>query len=303
MKILNRIKRKAIKGFNNAYLLDKIVEQKIAYHAKAERLGHSALYSIEKGVDRFDDRSDNIIVSLTTYSKRIHDVYLVIESLLNQTLKPNKLILWLAENEFNERTIPLILKRQQARGLEICYCKDLKSYKKLIPTLAKYPDHIIITADDDVIYPFNMIENLYKDYLQDTQCIYYGRGHKITWNKNGSLQPYCNWILEYDGEEKSLIHFPTGCAGILYPPRCFHEDVLREDLFMKLAPAADDVWFKAMTVLNGFPCKKSLYNDNCMDIEKNQNIALSHNNVGNNLNDVYIKQVFDYYNLWEKLKH
>jgi hypothetical protein len=303
MKILNRIKRKAIKGFNNAYLLDKIVEQKTAYHVRAEKLADNALYSAEKGVGNFDDKNGNIIVSLTTHSKRIHDVYLVIESLLNQTLKPNKIILWLAEDEFNEHTIPLILKRQQARGLEICFCKDLKSYKKLIPTLEKYPDSIVITVDDDVIYPFAMIENLYKDYLQDAQCIYYGRGHKMTWNGKGCLQPYRNWIFEYDGEEKSLINFPTGHGGVLYPPRCFHENILREDLFMKLAPTADDVWFKAMTALKGFPCKKSFCNGSCTDIEKNQDIALFHNNLNNNLNDVCIKQVFDYYDLWGKLKN
>ncbi|MDR1348561.1 MAG: hypothetical protein LBJ63_09090 [Prevotellaceae bacterium] len=302
MKIINRIKHKAIKGFNNAYLMDKIIEQKINYKIREEMLRNSALYSNEKGIEQFDEQNENIIISLTTYSKRIYDVYLVIESLLQQTHKPNKIILWLNENEFNEHTLPLVLKRQQTRGLAISYCKDLKSYKKLIPALAKYSNHIIITIDDDVIYPFDMIENMYKEYLKDSQCIYYGRGHKMTWNKKGYLNHYQDWILEYSGEEKSHIHFPTGCSGILYPPHCFHEDISREDLFMKLAPNADDVWFKAMSLLKGFPCKKSLFSDNCIDIEKNQDIALYNNNVKNNMNDIYIKQVFDYYNLWVNLK-
>jgi hypothetical protein len=303
MRMINRIIHKAVKGFNNTCLMDKIVEQKINYHIKEESLRNSALHSTEKGVERFNNQNENIIVSLTTYNKRIYDVYLVIETLLNQTYKPNKIILWLAEDEFNEHTIPLLLKRQQTRGLEIGYCKDLKSYKKLIPTLEKYPDHIIVTADDDVLYPFDLIENLYKEYVKNKRCIYYGRGHKMKWDKKGRLCRYQDWILEYKGEEKSQIHFPTGCAGILYPPQCFHEDILREDLFLKLAPTADDVWFKAMSLLKGFACKRVSFGNKYIDIEEYQDIALYHNNIGNKMNDIQIKQVFDYYNLWEKLRN
>jgi hypothetical protein len=281
--------------------MDKIVEQKVNCRIKEEILRGSAMHSSDKGVAPFDEQNENIIVSLTTYSKRIYDVYVVIESLLNQTLKPNKIILWLDEDEFNEHTIPSLLNRQQTRGLEIGYCKDLKSYKKLIPTLEKYPKHIIITADDDIIYPFDLIENLFKEYVKDKQCIHYNRGHKMTRDKKGRLRCYQDWIWEYQGIEKSLFHFPTGGAGALYPPHCFHEDILREDLFLKLAPAADDVWFKAMTLLKGFACKKGLFEDRCIYMEINQDIALSRNNVSNNMNDIQIKQVFDYYNLWEKL--
>ncbi|MDR1583600.1 MAG: hypothetical protein LBS55_10170 [Prevotellaceae bacterium] len=123
----------------------------------------------------------------------------------------------------------------------------------------------------------------------------------MTWDNKDRLNPYRNWIGEYQGEEKSQIHFPTGCGDVLYPPHCFHEDILREDLFMKLAPTNDDVWFKVITLLKDFPCKKVSSGEGYIDMEKNRDIALYHHNVGKNMNDVYIKQVFDYYNLWEKL--
>lgn len=38
------------------------------------------------------------------------------------------------------------------KELTIDWYHDIKSYKKLIPTLQKYPDSIIVTADDDIIY-------------------------------------------------------------------------------------------------------------------------------------------------------
>jgi hypothetical protein len=114
-----------------------------------------------------------VIISLTTYSKRIYDVYLAIETLMHQTMKPNKIILWLAEDEFTLDNIPQTLKNLQKRGLTIEFCKDLKSYKKLVPALKKYPEDIIITVDDDALYQHDLVENLvnaYKDNPNLRNC-------------------------------------------------------------------------------------------------------------------------------------
>lgn len=277
--------------------LSNIVEQK----TNMSLFLHSALHSNEAGVNEFNATGKNIIVSLTTHDKRIFDVWLTIESLLNQTLKPNKLILWLAEDEFDESTIPIMLKRQQERGLEIGFCKDLKAYTKLIPTLKKYPDQIIITVDDDIIYPFDLIENLYKEYERDNNAVLCCRAHKMTFDKNNILLPYNKWSFEYQKQEPSLLLFPTGVGGVLYPPHCFHEDITREDLFMKLSPYADDVWFKAMTLLMEIPCKK-IRCRKYVDTGENQDIALFVHNVVHGKNDIQIKQTFNYYDLWDKLK-
>lgn len=63
---------------------------------------------------------ESLIVSLTTYSKRIHEVYLVIESIMQQTILPNKIILWLDETEFNYETIPSILKKANQKRFDNC---------------------------------------------------------------------------------------------------------------------------------------------------------------------------------------
>ena len=36
----------------------------------------------------------------------------------------------------------------------------------------------------------------------------------------------------------------------MYPPDSLYKDVLNENLFMQLAPKADDIWFWAMALLN-----------------------------------------------------
>ena len=53
-------------------------------------------------------RNEKLIVSLTTYPQRIVDIDVVIFSLINQSIKPDKIILWLTYEEFPnlERDIP-----------------------------------------------------------------------------------------------------------------------------------------------------------------------------------------------------
>jgi hypothetical protein len=257
------------------------------------QLTQHALHSTEKGITGDTD----LIISLTTYGKRIHEVYLPIESLLQQTLKPGKIILWLSKDEFNENNIPLILKKQRERGLEIAYCEDLRSYKKLIPTLQVYPNATIITVDDDVIYPFDLLENLMRGHKENPNTVICYRCHKFTYNNSGKLKPYCKWLTDYKGEELCFDTLPTGVGGILYPPNCFHKDVLQKDLFTKLAPTADDVWFKAMTLLNGIPCKKTSFVTKIITLQNNQDTALERINVAGKRNNIQIKQVFDYYKI------
>ncbi|MGL5357387.1 MAG: hypothetical protein ACRDAQ_12760, partial [Cetobacterium sp.] len=176
----------------------------------------------------------------------------------------------------------------------------------LIPTLVKYPNDIVITVDDDVLYPYDLVENMYREYLKDKNCVYFYRGHKMTFDKNNDIQKYDNWLGDYQGEEKTLLTLPTGIGGVLYPPKCFDEDIVNETLFMKLAPKADDIWFKAMTLKKNIECKKIKLNKAFgkifIGLEDGQDIALCKTNVGENQNDIQLKAVFDYYNLWEKLK-
>lgn len=112
-----------------------------------------------------------IIISLTSYPKRIGDVWITIETLLRQTVKPDMIILWLADTQFNGiESLPKKLIDLQKSGLTIRFCKDLKSHKKYFYTMQEYPEDLIILVDDDMFYPYDMIEKLLKlhyEYPQD----------------------------------------------------------------------------------------------------------------------------------------
>jgi hypothetical protein len=297
--MINKFKKR-LNTINLAILRSIQTDDIVHYQLVKSSLLYNILHSKEPGISEYEPGARNIIVSLTTHKKRIFDVPYVIESLLEQTLKPNKIILWLTEGEYNN--IPLMLKHQQERGADIRYCANFRSYKKLIPTLKEYPDDIIITVDDDIIYPNDMVENLYRAYQETPNAVCCYRLHKMTFDRKGNLNPYDKWEICYNGEELSNITLPTGIGSVLYPPHCFHQDVLRDDLFTKLAPTADDVWFKAMTLLHGTQCRRVPFENKILPIPDHQDIALFFENGLDQKNDIQIKQTFNYYNLWDQLK-
>jgi len=241
-----------------------------------------------------------LIVSLTSYGNKLPILYLTIESLLQQTVKPNKIILWLDETKYNTyESIPVALHEQEKRGLEIRLCEDVRSYTKLVPALINYPDAVIISADDDIIYPIDFVERLYRAYQIDSSKIYFYRGHYVLFNQDGSSRPYLDWVAK-GAKGCDIYNFPTGVTGIIYPPHCYHEDMTNKELFLKLCPHADDVWFKTMTYLKGTLCEQinTLHFDSLfIPLDTDESSSLQSINVVGGGNDRQIKAVFDYYNI------
>lgn len=275
----------------------KILSGKALYHINASRLDyyeHCAFNKRNLGTDN-TTREKSITISLTTYGSRINYVHLTIESLLQQTTRPNNIILWLDENEFSESNIPTFLMYQRERGLTIRYYTNIKSYKKIIPTLLYYPNDIIITVDDDIIFPHTHIECLYQAYLSEPHLIHCYRGHKIKLTRLGSIRPYSKWEYESKDQTPSTKIFPTNGAGTLFTSDMLHNDVTNKELFMNLCPTGDDIWLKAMSLKLDIKCKLI-----------GHRTALSHYihipatdgslfDVNKFKNDEQIKKVFDFY--------
>lgn len=280
--------------------------KKIPYEVRRNQLIEHIMHCSEKGICNEKYTDHEIIVSLTTYGKRIYDVAFTIESIMQQSMKANRIILWL-DYSFENRKLPEYLSRQQKRGLEICYCKDIRSYTKLVPALNRYPEAAIITVDDDALYEGDLIENLIIPYLANQQYIYCHRYHKITLDSNGKMLPYKQWKWCCTDDEPSFLNFLTGVGGVLYPPHCLDEEVKNEDVFMDICKFADDVWFNAMAIKKGTLVKR-VYSrsEHCEDYLINadvQNVGLFNKNViGDSLNDKQIEAVFTKYKLYDKLR-
>lgn len=202
------------------------------------------------GVSRAARRRPKVIVSLTSFPARIPTLHVCVDSLLSQSLKPDKVLLWLAEEEFpgRERDLPSELLALKKRGLTIRWCENLRSYKKLIPALKEYPRDIIVTADDDNRYAPQWLERLYVSYRADPTCVHC---HRVTrfYPCEGHFEIVPGGASYYG--TPSLLNKQVGLGGVLYPPDVLHPDVMRRDLFEALAPTSDDIWFWLTGVLRG----------------------------------------------------
>lgn len=276
------------------------------FAVKKMLLEHSILNGEKSGIsDEIYVPGQRIIVSLTTYSKRIYDVALTIESLMNQTMLANDIVLWL-DHSFQDKGLPTSLQLQQKRGLKIKFCEDLRSYKKLIPALKEYPNDAIITVDDDLIYEYDLLENLIRAYQKDQRYIYAHRQHLMRLKDDYTLMPYHTWPQSKYIPEPNRLAFPTGCGGVLYPPKAFDDDVLDQATFMDICSTADDVWFKAMALKNGTLSCGVFSHNYGGDFIVNpavQDIGLFNvNTVGQHANDTQLDAVFKKYNLFKKLE-
>ncbi len=297
------MKQKLIKRFYDCCNISaNVTANLIQKHQLKMQLQQQALHYKERGVTETEYvKGQQLVISLTTYGKRLYDVYLTIESIMQQTLKPNKIVLWLGD-DLEKEELPIVLKQQMSRGLEVRYCKDLKSYKKLIPSLQSFPDDIIVTIDDDIFYTYDMLENLFRSYQKLPDQIHANRVHRMLFDSEGKLKRYNDWIYESKQADLSMLNFPTGCAGTLYPPHILSEEVLNEAAFMQLAPRADDVWFKAMAMLNKVKCQKVQTHDPYLFFNDDvQDVALSIGNVDQGGNDGQIQAVFEKYDIYKYL--
>ncbi|MCF0124661.1 MAG: glycosyltransferase family 2 protein [Clostridia bacterium] len=219
-------------------------------------------------------------------------------SLISQTITPEKIIVWLYYGE----TVPLELESFQQFGVYFEYCDDIKSYKKLVPAILKYPGKYIVTADDDIFYKKNWLEELWKCHLKFPADKITHIAHRLKFDEKGNLLNYRDWGKAVSDPSGNL--FPTGVGGTLYPPPPVFPDLCKSELFMNLCPKADDVWFffmgflaKQIVRLVPNPQNKLKYVDIYKEYGLNGKYSLQSENVGENLNDQQIRNVMNHYGI------
>lgn len=178
------------------------------------------------------DKEEKIIVSLTSWIRRIDNVPIVIESILKNTILPDKIVLNLSLEEFPNRELDLPLAVQEIinnHTIEVIWnLGNTKAFKKIIPTMDKYPNDAIISIDDDYIYPKDFIETFVKKHKQFPHSPLSGNNYLMS-----NVQGHC------------------GCASLV--KREYYGsflDVLLTDEIINIG--MDDIFFPFCAALNGY---------------------------------------------------
>lgn len=271
------------------------------YSEQAHQLTYLALHSQENGVIESSMEGTELIVSLTTHGRRLYEVYLAIESIMQGSIKPNRIILWLPKDMQGE-PLPLTLLNQIKRGLVVKYAVDLGPYTKLVPALIEYSNSILVTIDDDILYPYDTLELLFSAYQKHPQCICANRIMDIKLDYQGNPTSLPSWKELEDKDRISKYNFFEGVGGVLYPPQCFDSEVLNQSVFAAICPTADDVWFNCMALLSKTSVVPADHHYSRFPLLINESIQDSalwrvNNHAKNTPNDLQLRAVMNQYNL------
>lgn len=141
--------------------------------------------------------NEKIIISLTTWSERICNIPTILDRIYKQTVLPDKVVL----NLSYEEVIPIdIQKYIESHNIEVYRTEDTKVYKKFLHTLKRYPNDCVINIDDDLLYPLDMIEDLWESHKLHPNNPICGN-HKFLYDHfchcgEASLTKYC-FFKEY----------------------------------------------------------------------------------------------------------
>lgn len=211
-----------------------------------------------------------IIVSMTTTSARIAGLDANLRRILTGNRPPDRLVLNLGLGPSQLgcqgiKEIPQELRdlAEAHKQLEFRHTKNLGPGTKLLPTLREQwdnEDQIIVTADDDVLYPPYWLNRLlhYARQFPDALLCYTARAIRPT-------KPYEDWPLIRRNRTQRVTrphwnYLPRGHDGVLYRPRFFQKRVFDITQMLRRCPSNDDIWFTARrrvkTPVRVVPCLK-----------------------------------------------
>lgn len=198
-----------------------------------------------------------VVVSMTSFPAAIPYAEKAVRSILHGSQLPDKLILYVTLSQFAEGDMPqsLLTLADENPVFEIRnYDRDIRSYRKLIPALIDFPDAIIVTVDDDVVYHPNMLRDLLELHTQIPDAVLAHRAKRIVLGEKYRKWKKYRWYhFLFKRIHRSFLTLQTGVGGVLYPPHSLKAEMMDVELFTKLAPSTDDIWFWAAGVANGYP--------------------------------------------------
>lgn len=191
------------------------------------------------------------VVSLTSYGHRLSTVFATIESIAAGSVRPRRLILWVAHEDL-AAGMTSVLCELQRRGLEIRVCEDLGAHKKYYPYAISLAVHELplVTADDDVLYPLRWLETLLDRHVAFPENTIGYRGEIMRFLDDGSIAPYSTWQLSATAAPDIRLVL-NGVGGVLYPPAVLEEARAYGTQFLTECPRGDDLWLHRSTLRSG----------------------------------------------------
>lgn len=208
---------------------------------------------------RFALRNEYIVVSLTTTPYRVYPMRQVIEFVLAEKV-PLKAIYVNLPYVFKRNNMPYPVPQYLTDNprLTILRPKDYGPGTKLLGALeqAKLPANaIIITVDDDITYPKNILLHLAYKAKQNPDHAIGLSGMRPHYNRKGQIitDSLRGIGLKAIKENNALVPILEGFAGIAYRPRFFDKSVFEIENAPRECRNSDDIFFSFYLAKNNVP--------------------------------------------------
>lgn len=278
------------------------LSERIACRASLDNLDIRPLYVGEHNPTNYSFSGESMngrlpspIVSFTAISTRLDRVIKTVSTLTRQSLKPQSINLYVSTDSYlidegvdagDNR-----LKKIYELGVNIYLVKNIGPYRKQYPVIKQlmdskaHPMTPIVTVDDDVLYPRTILEDLVRNCVY-SQSVVAHRGRKIS--RESVSSGYKSFSVP--SEITSHFNLGTGRNGIAYLFGFFPKNS-RYYVGPQVAPTADDLWCKWVTLRNRVPTTilepEAAY-DPTKDFEDtapNEKVGLFHNYNAKGMND------------------
>jgi hypothetical protein len=239
-----------------------------------------------------------VTASLTSFPARINYVHLAIKSLMLQSYKPDRIILWLANEQFPDHDLPANLTDLEKCGLEIKWCDNLYGHKKYYYCIAQQKENeVVITFDDDIIYPIDAIKRLVAKHREFPNCLVCERAQSLPKNKvNFYNVGRWNTISDVALSKPSNSVCPSTGGGYLIPYGAYPQHMLKKELIVKYALKNDDMWCMFMAAENGVGfIKTRKYHKIFSLVAGSQAVQLATENVVKNASEIDFKKLMEAY--------
>jgi len=222
-------------------------------------------------------------ISITSIFQRQDKLFKCLQSVLNLETKPTKCFIYLSEEPYlldqgfknKEITNDNLKQILQNNLFEVKWVKNTGPYRKLIPLLKEkwHENCIILTFDDDVVLYKNILSLYIADFQKYSCCVSYrGFSTNIT-----SIDNFKYSHDKRDRRTQSKYNFANSGVGMVTHPSFFHKTnqlVLNEDIFLKLCPTADDIWYYVCRILNNIPTVICQYENRLFQLTYDPKTAL-----------------------------
>ncbi|GAB3374920.1 glycosyltransferase family protein [Azotobacter armeniacus] len=245
----------------------------------------------------------NITVNITTTHNRLDLCSQTVWSLLNQSVPPEKIVIWVSKEAYLidkgvDKAPDWMLDLNKIKKIiEFRWTANTGPYRKLFPALVEATkDQVIVYADDDTIYKENWLNLLVTKFREhNEEKIVASRVRISKRNIFGRHKTYMLWPISQKEIELDSDYLITGVGGVILKKKHIKEKLLNNQDYLKICPKSDDLWISEIIARSKTPVltcpeamREILFIQHEHGLEK-QNTLVSKNLLGKALNKAKVK--------------